>query len=117
MKPSRLLWYSFGPFELCPSERLLLRDGAAIGLTPRAFDTLTFLIQNAPNLVTTEALVTAVWNVPEVEPANVSQHVYYVRKALIFRSTSSRLVEALRGQFGRALRIKECQPGRPMANV
>ena len=32
--------YAFGPFRLDPAERLLLREGEAVPLTPKAFDLL-----------------------------------------------------------------------------
>lgn len=75
-------WYHFGPFQLCPSERKLLREGQPVDLTPRTFDTLAYLVQNAPAIVTSEALMTAVWKGTVVEAANIAQQVYYVRKAL-----------------------------------
>jgi len=31
--------YRFGPYRLLPSERLLLRDGEPVQLTPKAFET------------------------------------------------------------------------------
>ncbi|WP_419729374.1 winged helix-turn-helix domain-containing protein [Lichenicola sp.] len=38
--------FVFGPFRLHPERRLLLADGAAIALTPRAFDILEFLVRH-----------------------------------------------------------------------
>lgn len=31
--------YEFGPFQIDPRERVLLRDGRPLSLTPKAFDT------------------------------------------------------------------------------
>ena len=36
--------YEFGPFRLDPAERKLLRANEIVALTPRAFDTLHFLV-------------------------------------------------------------------------
>jgi DNA-binding winged helix-turn-helix (wHTH) protein len=69
MNQNCLLLYHFEPFQLCPSERLLLRNGQPVDVTPRTFDTLVVLVKNAPNLVPAEVLTAAVWKVPEVEPA------------------------------------------------
>lgn len=39
--------YEFGPFCLDPVKRVLLRDGAPVPLTPKAFDTLQVLVSGA----------------------------------------------------------------------
>ena len=38
--------YQFGPFRLDPAERLLLRDGQPVSLTPKAFDLLVYLVEH-----------------------------------------------------------------------
>jgi DNA-binding winged helix-turn-helix (wHTH) protein len=43
--------YRFGPFELRPDKRRLLKDGAPISLRPRAF-VLVALVDRAGHLVT-----------------------------------------------------------------
>ena len=43
--------YQFGPFRLDPAERLLLRDGQPVPLTPKAFDLLVFLVEHHGRLV------------------------------------------------------------------
>src|SRR5205809_839682 len=47
--------YRFGPFELEPDKRRLLKDGATISLRPRAFDLLAAQVEE---LVTANRLVT-----------------------------------------------------------
>ena len=42
--------YEFGPFRLEPAERRLLHGSEAIPLTPKAFDTLYFLVRNSGHL-------------------------------------------------------------------
>ena len=39
--------FEFGPFQMCPSERLLTKGSEAIPLTPKAFETLLLLVENA----------------------------------------------------------------------
>ncbi|MGH9823972.1 MAG: winged helix-turn-helix domain-containing protein, partial [Blastocatellia bacterium] len=53
--------YEFGVFRLDVTERLLLRDGEAIPLTPKAFDTLTVLVQNSGHIVSKDELMSQVW--------------------------------------------------------
>src|SRR5215469_3059123 len=39
------LTYTFGPFQLDPAERRLIRDGIEIRLTPKVFETLVLLVE------------------------------------------------------------------------
>ena len=56
--------YRFGPFELEPDKRRLLKDGSAISLRPRAFDLLAALVDRAGHLVTKDELLDRVWRAP-----------------------------------------------------
>lgn len=53
-----------------------------VPLTPKAFDVLLLLIQNAGRIVTKDELMNAVWRDSFVEESNVSQTIFMVRKAL-----------------------------------
>jgi len=48
--------YEFGPFRLDVGERLLLRDGESVPLTPKAFDLLLALVERHGRLVDKEEL-------------------------------------------------------------
>src|SRR5947209_739123 len=61
--------YRFGPFELQPDQRRLLKDGATISLRPRAFDLLVALVDRAGHLVTKDELLDQVWPKMVVEEA------------------------------------------------
>ena len=52
--------YAFDDFRLEPSEHLLLRNGQAVPLPPRAFDLLVFLVRNGGRLVTKDQIMQAV---------------------------------------------------------
>lgn len=73
--------YEFGPFRLDPTERLLLRDGHPIPLTPKAFDLLLVLVQRSGHLVEKRELLETVWPSSFVEEGNLSVMVYALRKA------------------------------------
>jgi DNA-binding winged helix-turn-helix (wHTH) protein/TolB-like protein/Flp pilus assembly protein TadD len=62
--------------------RRLLRDGAAVPLQPKDFETLLVLVQNCARVVTKEELMALLWPDAIVEEANLSQHIYVLRKAL-----------------------------------
>ena len=61
--------YRFGPFELQPDNRRLLKDDATIALRPRTFDLLVALIERAGHLVTKDELLDRVWSKMVVEEA------------------------------------------------
>src|SRR5260370_25805454 len=72
--------YRFGPFELQPDNRRLLKDGATISLRPRAFDLLAALVDRAGHLVTKDELLDQVWPKIVVEEAGVHVQVSALRK-------------------------------------
>lgn len=74
--------YEFGPFRLDIDERVLLRDGQMVPLTPKAFDTLIVLIQNNGHALEKEELLKAVWPDTFVEEATLAQNIFTLRKAL-----------------------------------
>src|SRR5262249_22576694 len=75
-------FYEFGPFRLDETERLLLRDGQTVAITPKAFDMLVVLVQNSGHLLDKEELMKALWSDSFVEEANLSYNVFTLRKAL-----------------------------------
>jgi TolB-like protein/DNA-binding winged helix-turn-helix (wHTH) protein len=74
--------YRFGEFTLDPQGRVLTRGEAAVPLTPKAFDVLLLLVQNAGRTVTKDELMQAVWRDSFVEESNLTQTIFMVRKAL-----------------------------------
>ena len=74
--------YSFGPFTLDVPDRRLTRDGAAVALTPKVFDTLVVLVSHRRRLVTKDELMRAVWPDSYVEESNLTQNVSVLRRVL-----------------------------------
>jgi predicted ATPase len=74
--------YRFGPFELQPDKRRLLKDDEAISLRPRAFDLLAALVERAGHLVTKDELLDVVWPKMVVEEAALHVQVSALRKVL-----------------------------------
>lgn len=74
--------YEFGPFRLNVKERLLMKDGAPVALTPRTFDVLAVLVREHGKLVTKDEFLSEVWPDSFVEETNLPQNVYLLRKAL-----------------------------------
>lgn len=74
--------FRFGPFRLDAADQLLLRDGKPLSLPPKAFDTLLYLVQNCPHLVTRDELIRAVWPKSFIEDGSLSVSISLVRKTL-----------------------------------
>ena len=79
---SNLSKCQFGPFEFDVRERLLLREGRPIPLTPKAFDLLATLVEQPGRLLTKEDLLRTVWPDTFVEEANLAYNIFALRKAL-----------------------------------
>lgn len=74
--------YGFGRFTLNVAEQRLSDGESHVPLTPKAFDVLSLLVQNAGHLVEKEDLMTQIWPDSFVEESNVAKIVYTLRKRL-----------------------------------
>lgn len=74
--------YEFGRFRVNIAERLLLRDGEVVPLTPKVFDILLTLIENSGQVVSKDGLMKRVWPDSFVEEGNLTQNISLLRKAL-----------------------------------
>jgi DNA-binding winged helix-turn-helix (wHTH) protein/TolB-like protein/Tfp pilus assembly protein PilF len=87
--------YEFGPFRLDASERLLLRDGHPVSLTPKAFDTLLALVESSGHIVEKDDLMQKVWPDAVVEESTLAQNVFTLRKALGEGSSEHQYIETI----------------------
>jgi TolB-like protein/DNA-binding winged helix-turn-helix (wHTH) protein/Tfp pilus assembly protein PilF len=94
--------YQFGEFTLDAQNRLLKRAGTAASMTPKAFDTLLLLVQNAGKIVTKDELMKAVWPDSFVEESNLTQTIFMVRKVLE-ETSDRRYILTVQGQGYRFL--------------
>jgi DNA-binding winged helix-turn-helix (wHTH) protein/TolB-like protein/Tfp pilus assembly protein PilF len=74
--------YEFGRFRLNTAERVLLREGELVSLTPKVFDILVTLVENSGHVVSKEELMKRVWPDTFVEEGNLTQNISLLRKAL-----------------------------------
>jgi Tol biopolymer transport system component/DNA-binding winged helix-turn-helix (wHTH) protein len=86
--------YQFGTFSLDLAEQRLLDDGRPVPLTPKVFDVLRVLVENAGHLVEKEQVLREVWNDAFVEEASLSRAISVLRKALR-ESDSNRYIETV----------------------
>lgn len=82
MSAGKECWYSFGPFRLNATERVLFRNGEPVNLPPKALETLLVLVQKAGHIVEKDELMATMWPDVFVEESNLSQYVFLLRKAL-----------------------------------
>ncbi|MEO8041573.1 MAG: winged helix-turn-helix domain-containing protein, partial [Acidobacteriota bacterium] len=66
------------------SRRRLLRDenGEPVSLTPKVFDLLLFLVENAGTVVFKDEIMAAVWPDTIVEESNLTQNISILRRSL-----------------------------------
>ncbi|MDT7809895.1 MAG: hypothetical protein QOJ70_3708 [Acidobacteriota bacterium] len=74
--------YEFGPYSLDSAERVLMREGEPVHLTPKEFETLLALVRGAGRVMSKEELLKEIWPDTFVGEATLAQNVFTLRKAL-----------------------------------
>jgi len=74
--------YSFGPFELDVSTRVLARGGEKVALTSKAFDTLLALVRHRDRIVPKDELIQLVWPDAFVSEDSLTHSVSVLRRTL-----------------------------------
>src|ERR1041385_4645055 len=74
--------YEFGRFCLKVAERVLLREGELVPLTPKVFDILVTLVEHGGQVVSKDDLMKRVWPNSFVEDGNLTQNISLLRKGL-----------------------------------
>ena len=75
-------FYEFDAFRIDTALSRLARAGEPVPLPPKAFDLLILLARNTDRVMTKAELMEALWPDTFVDEANLTQHVYTLRKAL-----------------------------------
>jgi Tol biopolymer transport system component/DNA-binding winged helix-turn-helix (wHTH) protein len=87
--------YEFGPYRLDVAERLLLRDGSPVPLTPKVFDTLLVLVENSGHLVEKDELMKRLWPDTFVEEVTLARNISDLRKALAEASNGQKYIDTV----------------------
>jgi DNA-binding winged helix-turn-helix (wHTH) protein/TolB-like protein len=87
--------YDFGRFRLKRAERVLLREGEPVPLTPKVFDILITLVENSGRVVEKDDLMKKVWPSTYVEEGNLTQNVSLLRKALGESAGGAQFIETV----------------------
>jgi DNA-binding winged helix-turn-helix (wHTH) protein/TolB-like protein len=105
--------YYFGPFRLNAEERLLLRNSEAVSLPPKTLDLLLVLVENRGHLLEKGELMRRLWPDSFVEEANLSHHVFTLRKALSDGENGATYIETVpRRGYRFVADVKEGRDGR-----
>src|SRR5258708_5596712 len=75
-------FYEFGPFRIDTSERQLLHGDEPVQLTPKAYETLLALTENAGRALDKDELLKRVWPDTFVEEGSLARNISVLRKAL-----------------------------------
>lgn len=93
-RPAKI-FYEFESFRVDVAERLLLRDGEMVPLTPKAFDTLLILVENGGHVVEKEELMKRLWPDTFVEEANLAHHISLLRKTFDEGANGSKYIQTV----------------------
>lgn len=88
-------FYDFENFRVDPDERVLLRDGKPLPLTPKAFHMLLVLVENHGHIVEKEKLMDEIWADSFVEEGSLSVNARKLRKALDDDASEPKFIETI----------------------
>lgn len=75
-------FYQFDSFRIDPAERLLLRNGEEVRLSPKVFEVLLYLVENSGRVLDKDELMKKIWSETFVEEVNLAKNISVLRKAL-----------------------------------
>ncbi len=103
--------YIFSDFRIDTVNKTLRRNEIIVPLTPKVFDTLVILLENAPNLVEKNVLMDKLWHNQFVEESNITFNIKMLRKALDDDATSPTFIETVpRRGYRFIAELKKNQP-------
>lgn len=93
--PQNNFSYEFENHRVDVAQRVLMRDGESIPLTPKATDVLLMLLDKAGQLVEKDFLLNQVWPDSFVEENNLTQCIFVLRRALQEDSSGPKFIETV----------------------
>ena len=88
----------FGRFQLDTRNECLWQNGTRIGLTPKPFAVLRYLVENPQRLVTYDELLEKLWPETYVQPQVLRTYVLELRKVLGDSVESPRFIRTVAGR-------------------
>jgi TolB-like protein/Tfp pilus assembly protein PilF len=111
--------YEFDEFRLDATERILLRRGELVPLTPRVFDTLLYLVQHHGKVLEKNELMAQIWPDAIVEENNLNQNISTLRRVFGETRGGNRYIVTVPGRGYRFAATVTDNAGRdiPQANA
>ena len=88
----------FGCFQLDTRNECLWQNGTRVGLTPKPFAVLRYLVENPQRLVTYDELLEKLWPETYVQPQVLRTYVLELRKVLADSVESPRFIRTVPGR-------------------
>src|SRR5580693_7915570 len=85
----------FGCFQLDTKNECLWQNGVQIGLTPKPFAVLRYLVENPQRLVTHDELLDKLWPETFVQPQVLRTYVLELRKVLGDEAGNPRFIRTM----------------------
>lgn len=98
MREDPAYFFEFGEYRLDPAEHRLMRDGKVIPLTPKVFETLCMLVENAGHLLEKDRLMEMLWADAFVEEGNLADNISKIRQALGDSRKAPKFIETVSGR-------------------
>ncbi len=90
--------WSFGPYRLDPTARVLFRDNYPIPIGSRAFDILVALVQNHGQVLSHSELMAFAWPGLHVEASNIRVQMTYLRREIGCGENGDRYIVSVAGR-------------------
>ncbi len=87
--------FEFDEYSLDTNEKVLLRRGIPVSITPKVYDLLYFLISNHNHLVEKDAIMDEVWAGSFVEDSNLTFTIRQLRKILDDDARNPKFIETI----------------------
>jgi DNA-binding winged helix-turn-helix (wHTH) protein/tetratricopeptide (TPR) repeat protein len=88
----------FGRYRFDPRAGTLNRNGRSIELNPKCATALNYLVEHAGSVVTKDELLAAVWPEGAVEPNNVPQTIYVLRRTFKIAGDDDEFIATIPGR-------------------
>lgn len=95
MSENNINCYEFDDYRLDINNYQLFVGEEAISLTQKSFELLQYLVENQGRILKKEELLDALWEGNFVEEANLTQHIYMLRKALKQKDRNKVYIETI----------------------
>lgn len=106
--------YEFGEFRLDASERLLLRKGEALPLTPKVFDTLLLLVEERGRLIKKDEFMERLWPGIYISEDTLAHNISVIRKVLGDGSKGQTFIATVsKGGYRFVAEVREIASGEP----